>query len=339
MNEEIRVEIFGRVQGVGFRHFVKETADKLGVFGYVKNKDGGSVSVVAQGNREQLDNFLRILQIGPQLAKVTGLSYFWETPKESYKDFSIILSNGIIADQKKSFTNLGKRIFNIGDRVPKHVAIIPDGNRRWARARGMEETKGHDRSGENAMALFEEAKKLGIRYLTIWIFSTENWNRSRKEKEKLFDLFVRSFNKFEKEAVKNKIRFRHLGRKDRLPKRVIEAINKLEEATKDFREYNVQICMDYGGRDEIVRVVNKLLKAGVHEIKEDDIARHLDSAGIPDPDLIIRTSGEKRMSGFMPYQAGYSELYFTDVHFPDFGAEDLKKAVEDFGKRKRRFGK
>ena len=144
---------------------------------------------------------------------------------------------------------------------------------------------------------------------------------------------------FEEKAIVKEIKFKHLGRKDRLPKKVIKAIEELEKATEKFDKFYVQICMDYGGRDEIVRAVNKLLRAGVHEVKEDDIDRYLDSSGIPDPDLIIRTSGEKRISGFMPYQATYSELYFTDVNFPDFGPDELRKAVEDFSKRKRTFGR
>ena len=140
-------------------------------------------------------------------------------------------------------------------------------------------------------------------------------------------------------SLKNKVRIRHIGRKDRLPKNVVQELVKVEEATKDFDNINIQICLDYGGRDEIVRAINKILKSGVQEINEDDLINYLDSVGIPDPDLIIRTSGEKRTSGFMPFQSGYSELYFSDVHFPDFTPKELRKAVEEFSMRRRNFGK
>ncbi len=335
---ELKIEIFGRVQGVGFRHFTKENADKLGLKGYVKNNSDGSVTAIVQGEKENLDVFLHNVQKGPVLAKVEGVSYFWQEKTEDYNDFVISLDKGLISDQTSSFKNLGKKIFNIKDKVPVHVAIIPDGNRRWAKEKGLHAWEGHIRSKDNLNSIFQEAKSLGVRYLTIWAFSTENWSRSSSEVTKLFSLLEESINGFRKLALENKIRFRHLGRRDRFPKRLMHAIGKLEDETKDFSDYNVQICLDYGGRDEVLRAVNKMLRSGLTEIKEDDLTKHLDSADIPDPDLIIRTSGEKRVSGFMPFQATYAELYFTDVNFPDFGPEHLRKAVEDYSRRKRRFG-
>jgi len=226
------------------------------------------------------------------------------------------------------------------NKIPIHLSIIPDGNRRWAKAKGLLASEGHRRAGsyEHIKNLFDEVKKLGIKYLSFWGFSTDNWKRDKKEIEEIFKLVLKAIGEWRKEAFENKIRFRHFGRKDRLPKNLVDEIEKLEEETKGFENFNVNLCLDYGGRDEIVRAVNKILKSGKKEINEGEFMEYLDSAGIPEPDLIVRTSGEQRTSGFMPFQAAYAELYFADVHFPDFDACELGKAVEEFAKRKRRFG-
>ena len=221
-----------------------------------------------------------------------------------------------------------------------HVAIIPDGNRRWAKSKGFEESFGHYKAGayENLEELFREGKKLGIKYMSIWGFSTENWKRSDKEKEGIFELILSGVEKFMKDAGENQIRFRHIGRKDRLPAGLVSALKKLEKETEKYDKFNVQLCLDYGGRDEIIRAVNKALKAGAKSVDEKSFLGFLDTEGISDPDLIIRTAGERRLSGFMPFQAVYSEFYFSDLYFPDFGARELRRAVRDYGKRQRRFG-
>ncbi|MGV8142637.1 MAG: polyprenyl diphosphate synthase [Candidatus Pacearchaeota archaeon] len=338
--EEIRIEIFGRVQGIRFRHFVKDKADELKLSGYVSNKPDGSVLVIAQGERKILNDFLAIIQKGSLLSKIESLAYNWRKSSKHYDSFEIFVDKPFIADQTSSFTNLGRQLFNLGRQTPKHIAIIPDGNRRWAKQKGYDEIEGHRKAGsyENLKMLLDEARKLGVLYFTIWAFSTENWKRSKREVEELFKLITSILERIEGDLVKDKIRFRHIGRRDRLPKKLLEIIERLEEVTKEFSLFNLQICLDYGGRDEIVRAINKAIKSGTSEVLEEELANYLDSAGIPDPDLIIRTSGEYRMSGFMPFQSTYSEFYFTDVHFPDFGPLQLKEAVESFTKRKRRFG-
>jgi len=225
-------------------------------------------------------------------------------------------------------------------KVPVHISIIPDGNRRWAREKGLRSVEGYKAVGyEHLESLVSEAKKLGVKYMSLWIFSTENWKRPKSEIKFLFDHFVRNTKTLLESSIKNKVRIRHIGRKDRLPKNVVQELIKLEEDTKDFDSMNVQMCLDYGGRDEIVRAVNKIVKEGKRKVNEKEFASYLDSVDIPDPDLIIRTSGEKRTSGFMPFQSSYSELYFADVHFPDFTSKELRKAVEEFSRRRRNFGK
>ena len=222
----------------------------------------------------------------------------------------------------------------------QHLAIIPDGNRRWAIARGREPTFGHYISGDydKLMKLFKEARKLGIKYISIWTFSTDNWTRRKKEIKELFNLMYESINKFRKAASENKICFRHIGRKDRLPRKLIYELVRLESETSEYKDFHVQICLDYGGKDEILRAIHSFMNLDPQYITEETFSKHLDTAGIPDIDLIIRTSCEKRLSGFMPFQSTYAELYFTRIHFPDFGPKHLRRAVIEFQKRKRRFG-
>ena len=226
------------------------------------------------------------------------------------------------------------------NKIPKHVAIIPDGNRRWAKEKGLIATMGHEKSAryENILSLFNEAKKLNIKYLSVWGFSTENWKRSKLEVETIFDLIFDLVKKLKKDSHSNKIRFRFIGRRDRLPKNLLEELKLLEIETKDYKEFNIQLCLDYGGKDEIIRAVNKILKDKKEIVTEEIFEKYLDTFEIPDLDLIIRTSGEKRISGFMLFQSTYSELYFVEKNFPDFKKEDLRKAVNEFSKRKRRFG-
>ena len=187
-------------------------------------------------------------------------------------------------------------------------------------------------------SLSNEAKKLGIEYISFWGFSTENWKRDKKEVDIIFKILDNALDEFEEEFLEKKIRFRHFGRKDRISKKLLVKIKKLEEKTKNFKEFNVQLCLDYGGRDELLRTMNKLLKGKKKKIDEQTFSNSLDSQGVPDPDLIIRTSGEQRLSGLMPFQAIYAELYFTKKNFPDFDKKELRKAVKEFGRRKRRFG-
>ena len=226
------------------------------------------------------------------------------------------------------------------ENIPNHVVIIPDGNRRWAKEKGLFVTAGHYKSAsyENVKAILNEARSLGIRYITFWGFSTENWSRDEVEIKAVFELVSGLLDRLEKEAMENKVRFRHLGRKYRLPKNLLEKIDKVEKVTSKYSDLNVQVCLDYGGRDEIMRAVNKMIASGVKKVDDKMFSEYLDTKDIPDPDLIIRTSGEKRLSGMMPFQSVYAELYFADCYFPDFDALELKKAVEDYTKRQRRFG-
>lgn len=224
--------------------------------------------------------------------------------------------------------------------IPLHVSIIPDGNRRWARQRALKPWEGHSKAGtfENLNPLLVEARKRGIKYLSLWGFSTENWKREKKEVEIIMRVILKGLYEFEEHAEEEQTRFVHVGRKDRLLPKLVEQIKKLEERTKNNEGICVVLCLDYGGRDEIVRAVNSVLKEGKKSVNIEEFGSYLDTRGIPDPDLIIRTGGEMRTSGFLPFQSDYAELYFTNIYFPDFGVNDLKKALTEYAKRQRRFG-
>lgn len=336
---ELQIELYGRVQGVAFRETVRKYARKEGVKGYVMNKDDGDVFVCAQGRKDKLAKLLVWLQESPGLSKVTGLTYHWKSSSQAYESFSVVKKNSFLIDQAKSFLNLGKKILGTRRIIPKHVAIIPDGNRRWAKSKGMQASFGHYYAGSysHVRSLLQEAQRLGAHYLSLWGFSTENWTRESMEQKAIFELILRSIPHLREDAHSYKISFKHVGRKDRMPRRLLDELKRLEEDTARYRDFCVVLCLDYGGRDEIIRAIAKAMKSG-KKISEKTFENYLDTKGIPDPDLVIRTSGEQRTSGFMPYQAAYSELYFSDKYFPDFGPEDLRKAIDEYGRRQRRFG-
>ncbi len=216
--------------------------------------------------------------------------------------------------------------------VPQHVAVIPDGNRRWAKERGLPAIAGHRRGSEMLIELLDKAKDLNIKIFTFWAFSTENWGRIQTEVANLMKLYEAGINHYLKRALKNKVRFVHIGRKDRLSERLKKTITDAEEKTKTFRDYYFVLALDYGGQDEITRAVKK------YGVKFDQF---LDTKGLPypNPDLVIRTSGEMRTSGFMIWQAAYAEWIFIDKYFPDFTPVDFEECIQTYVKRQRRFGR
>ena len=228
-------------------------------------------------------------------------------------------------------------------RVPNHIAIILDGNGRWAKKRGMPRSFGHVKGCENLEDICEVAKELGVKYLTVYAFSTENWKRSKEEVDGLMKLFRNYLKKCIKISQKNNMRVKVIGDITAFDSEIQESIEKLEDFSKDFTDLHFQIALNYGSRDEITRAVNRMLedqKAGKLEtpVSEDTISGYLDTAGLPDPDLMIRTSGELRLSNYLLWQLAYSEFYFTDVPWPDFKKEELVKAIEKYNERDRRYG-
>ena len=228
-------------------------------------------------------------------------------------------------------------------RVPNHNAIILDGNGRWAKKRGMPRSFGHVKGCENLEDICEVAKELGVKYLTVYAFSTENWKRSKEEVDGLMKLFRNYLKKCIKISQKNNMRVKVIGDITAFDSDIQESIEKLEDFSKDFTDLHFQIALNYGSRDEITRAVNRMLedqKAGKLEtpVSENTISGYLDTAGIPDPDLMIRTSGELRLSNYLLWQLAYSEYYFTDVPWPDFKKEELVKAIEKYNERDRRYG-
>ena len=228
-------------------------------------------------------------------------------------------------------------------RVPNHIAIILDGNGRWAKKRGMPRSFGHVKGCENLEDICEVAKELGVKYLTVYAFSTENWKRSKEEVDGLMKLFRNYLKKCIKISQKNNMRVKVIGDITAFDSDIQESIKKLEDFSKNFTDLHFQIALNYGSRDEITRAVNRMLedqKAGKLEtpVSEDTISDYLDTAGLPDPDLMIRTSGELRLSNYLLWQLAYSEFYFTDVPWPDFKKDELVKAIEKYNERDRRYG-
>jgi undecaprenyl diphosphate synthase len=229
-----------------------------------------------------------------------------------------------------------------GTKVPDHIAMILDGNRRWARCRGLAPWEGHKAGYEAIKKVAKAARQMGVHTFTIWAFSTENWSRPKEEIDAILDLLRRGLKEFLKEAKRDKIRLVHLGRKDRFPKDVAELIAKVEAETAHFDKNILNLALDYGGRDEILRAVKAIVSDGVpaEKIDEELFASYLDTKNqpYPYPDLFIRTSGEQRTSGYLPWQMVYAEYYFEREHLPDFTPEKLRDAVLDYSRRRRRFG-
>jgi len=230
-----------------------------------------------------------------------------------------------------------------GTVVPNHIAMILDGNRRWARARGLEPWKGHYYGFKALEKLSEATRNLGVHTFTVWAFSTENWERSEQEIDAIMDIFRKALKEKERQFHRDKVALVHLGRKDRLPEDIRRELARIEAGTAKYSSHNIfNLAVDYGGRDEIVRATKRIVEAGlpVEKIDEKVFDSFLDTGGqpYPNPDLFIRTSGEQRTSGFLPWQLSYTEFYFEETHLPDFTPEKLKEAILDFSRRRRRFG-
>ena len=228
--------------------------------------------------------------------------------------------------------------------IPQHVAIILDGNGRWAKAKGMPRNYGHAQGSKNVEKICEEAWRMGIKYLTVYAFSTENWNRPKEEVNALMKLLRNYMKTCLKTAAKNDMKVRVIGDITKLDEDIQKRILELDEATKNNGGLNFQIAINYGSRDEITRAVRTLaedVKEGKlmpEEVNEACIERYLDTHDIPDPDLLIRTSGEQRLSNYLLWQLAYTEFYFTDVPWPDFSKQELEKAIEQYNRRDRRYG-
>lgn len=225
-------------------------------------------------------------------------------------------------------------------KIPTHIAIIMDGNGRWATARGLPRMEGHRAGTENLRPMIKACVEFGVKYLTLYAFSTENWGRPREEVNGLLAILESVIDRELKELNAEGVRIVHVGRLDAMPKKVREKVRHSMEVTRSNERLILNIAWNYGGRDEIVYALQNIIREGIpaDEVTEDVVTQHLFTR-CPDPDLIIRTSGEIRVSNFLLWQSAYSEWYFTPTLWPDFNKEELMKAIEEFSQRKRRFGK
>lgn len=230
------------------------------------------------------------------------------------------------------------------DTIPGHVAIIMDGNGRWAKERGMERCEGHRQGVESVRTILKAAQNKGVKYLTLYVFSTENWGRPQEEVDMLMELLCKSIINEMDDLKKEGVRVRIVGDKDNLPDNVKKHITEIENETAGEETINLQLALNYSARAELVRAARSLAEevcAGrmpLSDINQDNISERLYTFSIPDPDFIIRTGGEQRLSNFMLWQGAYSELYFTPVYWPDFGDKEFNEAIEEYSRRERRFG-
>lgn len=225
-------------------------------------------------------------------------------------------------------------------RIPRHVAIIMDGNGRWAHSRGLPRIAGHEAGTENIRRITMRAAEIGIEYVTLWAFSTENWRRPHDEIQGIMRILAEAIDNETEELHRQGARLEHIGSLDGLPAELADSVRGAIDLTRNNHRIVLTLAFNYGGRDEIVRAVRDIVRDGISpdEVTEDLLGRYLYTAGTPDPDLIVRTSGEMRTSNFLIWQAAFAEYHFTQVYWPDFGPDDLDIAVADYAGRERRFG-
>ena len=232
----------------------------------------------------------------------------------------------------------------LSNNVPRHIAIIMDGNGRWAKMRGLPRNAGHKAGAETFRRIAKHCNELGVQYLTVYAFSTENWKRSEEEVSGIMLLLENYLKEALRDMEKNHIRFKLFGDISRLSPRLQSLCRETMERSKDFNKVQVNFCINYGGRDEIIRAARAFAadvaagKRTADSLTEAEFENYLDSAGVPDPEIVIRPSGEQRISNFLPWQSAYSEFVFMDVLWPDFSDADLDRAIEEFNRRNRRFG-
>lgn len=227
------------------------------------------------------------------------------------------------------------------ERLPRHVAIIMDGNGRWAKQRGLPRSAGHHQGTENLRRILKAAVEFGVEIMTIYAFSTENWNRPRHEVHLLMRILEMVIDRELRELNENGVQIRHIGELQGIPERLQRKVVEACATTRENNRLILNVAFNYGGRDEIVHAVQQMMRAGIpaDQVTEELISSYLYTAGLPDPDLIIRTSGEYRLSNFLIWQGAYAEHYYTDVYWPDFDKEQFRQALVEYGRRKRRFGK
>lgn len=227
------------------------------------------------------------------------------------------------------------------NRAPQHIAFIIDGNRRWAKKRGLPSFRGHEKGYENVKTIFRACRKRGIPVVTFWVLSTENLKRSKTEVQYLFFLLQRAIDDFSDELAREKVKLLVSGKMALLPKRLVSALRDVGEKTKNFKKGILHIALAYGGRQELIDACETLRRdpEAPKKLNEQSFRKYLYHGELPDPDLIVRTGGELRLSGFLPWQAAYAELAFTRIFWPDFSEQKLNKILADYARRERRFGR
>lgn len=347
MKKIYSIKIYWRVQWIWFRKLVKQYCNKHKILWQIKNHSKWHCQTILYCDDNDITNFKLWLRTNPSLSIINNIIEKENKIKniKINSQFTIYKKHNFILDKLIAFKNLlnyfCKRNINLNHirQIPNHIIIIPDWNRRRARKKWLEGIQWHNIAINNNRIekLYNAATQLWVKHISLWGFSTENWKRSKKEVDSLMNIFNQIADELKITCIKNKIWFHHIGRKTKLPKELIKKFNELEKATSKFINTSINLFIDYGWREEIIHTINNILKEKINKISEKDFSTHLYTKALPDPDIIIRTSNEKRLSGIVPFQGIYSELFFIKKNFPAFKWNDLKKIIYKFGKRKRRF--
>ncbi len=344
MTETYKIKLKGKVQKKNLRKNILNIFLNLKINGEIENKKDGSVEIFLQKENKIEEDFFLNLKKYLEIHKIEVTDFSWQEIKldKKFGNFKINYKNfldRILSNFHEKILLFFRKKENIF--LPKHIAIIPDGNRRYAKKK----KKNLDFVFSNIFKSFDEIfsfieSKFFFEdfYFTLWVFSTENWKRSDDEIKSVMKTIFKFIDFLEKRN--SSFVFHTIGREDRIDKKLLEKINSLKEKTKNNKtKINFVLALDYGGIDEALRSVNKILNSDHKKVDEKILLENLDNKNIPDIDLLIRTSGEKRLSGFMPLKSLYAEIYFIKKLFPEFKLKDFKKAVKNFNKRERRFGK
>lgn len=346
MKKHYSIKIYWRVQWILFRKLVKQYCDKHKIWWQIENHKQWHCEAILYCDLKNITNFKLWLRSNPSLSIIhTIILKEINQNTKTYIQFKIYKTSNFILDKLIAFKNLLnyflKRNINLNHirQIPNHLIIIPDWNRRRARKRWLEWLEWHKIAINNNRIedLYHAATQLWVKHVSLWGFSTENWKRSKKEVDSLMHIFNQIADELKITCKKNNIWFHHIWRKTKLPKELIKKFDKLEKDTIKFTKTSINLFIDYGWREEIISTINSILKEKINQISEKDFSKHLYTKLLPDPDIIIRTSNEKRLSGMVPFQWIYSELFFIKKDFPAFKSKDLKKIIYKFGKRKRRF--
>jgi len=334
--ECMEIKICSSVKNTSFKKEIVHKATELGITGFISTEEEHTSFIHAEGFAQALQNLLSWVSKGAHTSNDRQLTVTWENPTKVYEKFAIAkymipsvnIPGSPQSTELEKETNIPKAFS-----PPKHVALIPRGSYIWAKLRHLDQSKGYQVTAQALSGLIPTLQELKIKYFSVIIFSSLSWKLPTKEVRNLLDLIYRWIDSFQPILNKNKIKFTTIGRKDRLPAKLVELIKKIENNTKNNKKMNIVFAIDYSGRDEILRCINTLIDKKLPRVDEKSFSTALDTSGIPDPEIIITTAGKLSLDDFLPWQSIKSMIYSSSKYFPDFTPEDLKEILVKYFKR------